>query len=500
LVPEATARESRHDLERGLVSALTSVDFMDRLDDRRMFVRELADAIGEGFSVAENPSARLHVIALVQACLRYRDGLRWLIQKLELYAPGQSGTIAAAGLTQSFQVLDVVPPAEREAVHDLLRQAEPVSPADLEALWYMATDDLSPLPEGRIRSARAAFDHLAGLNARPDGLPRAIAFVEYLAARLTGDLAARVRQWTDAEAAALGLTAELDALRQAARGTPLPFVSEPCIVFLLEEHPLLSQWYLLSHWVQHRPGHWQPRRGPDHEVTLADAAQVVDEVLGQAEEAWGTHAGRVRVEFVLPLSLLNEPVEWWQSNLGSPGAMPLCLDYPVFVRSLDRMRKPRLHRFWRNRWEALAAAHLMKIHWILDGDADREAWNRELHADESITAVALGRPPLPSLQGAEEQLWMALHAGVPVIIWDRRDRRPQDFPNLIATLAGGLPMILGDRIKDLRIQAALSGDAGIDGHAGHHITILWDDPGRLIDVSSYPQTPGQALRKASGLD
>jgi hypothetical protein len=488
LVPEVTAREARHDLERGLVGALCRVSFMGTPASRGLFVQELAEAIGDGFDVHESSSLRVHVIAIVRECLRHRDGLHWLVCKLQMFAPEDSGTVEAAELARSFAVIEIVQRTDTPAVHDLLHEAEPLGSLNVEALWYAAADELAPLPAGNVLTLAAAFDHLTTLNAGANGLPPSLAFIEYVASHLQGSLAERLRHWNDAEAAQMGLSEELGVLRRVAAVTPLPTPSPPCVVILLEEHRLIPGQYLVSNWTQHRPGRWQPVRGETQAVPLADLARAVDEAVGHAEEAWGGHAGPVRLEFVLPVSLLNEPVEWWQTNLGTPGAVPLCANYPVVVRSLDRMRKIRLHRFWRNRWAAMVSINKLRTHWILEDDAHRDAWNFQLHSDESICAVVLGRPPLPHPDGTEDQLWMAIHAGVPVIIWDRRKRHNEDFKGIVASLASGLPVSLSERVKQLRLEAALADASDRERQTGYNITILWDDPDRIVDVSPYTQT------------
>lgn len=496
---EATAREPGHDLERSLVRALARLPFMNSPESRQLFVRKLSDSIGHGFVVDEHPSPRTHIIAIVTECLRHRGGLDGLIDLLELFAPEDSATIEAAELVRSFTAHDIVPRDQRLAVHDLLHEAEGHGILDVEAVWYAATDELAPLPTGNALSLVAAFDQLARLNARPDGLPPALAFIEYAASRLPSDLSVQLRQWNDGEAAQMGLGAELGVLRQQVARSPLPELMAPCLVIQFEEHGLLPEHYVMTYWTQHRPGPWNPLQGEVQTVRVEDAALAVDEIVGRAEAVWGTRAERrVHLEFLLPVSLINEPFEWLHANPGMSGAIPLCALYPVIVRSLDRHRRPRLHRVWRNRWNTMLSDSSMNRHWILEEDADRDAWNYQLQLDESISTVILARPPKAAPDGAEDQLWMAFLAGVPVVIWDRREHRPEDFESTLETLVGGPPMHFLERLKALRTDAARTGSPGPASHAGHHITIVWDDPNRLVSVSPYPMTPAADYREARG--
>jgi len=499
-VSEATAREPRHDLERALVSAIASLPFMNSPGSRQLFVRKLAESIGNGFAVEDHPAARTQIIAIVTECLRHEGGLNWLVVQLKLFAPDDAATIEAAEIVRSFVALDVVPRAERNAAHDLLAQAEGHGLLDVEAMWYAATDELSPLPSANALDLVSAFDQLTRLNARPDGLPPAVAFVEYVASRLFEDLAVQLHRWSDASAAQMGLSTELTVLRREVARSPLPEVTAPCLVIQLEEHRLLAGHYIMTHWTQYRPGPWHPIQGEVRTVQAEDAAAAVDEVVGQAEAIWGSRADRrVHLEFVLPLSLLSEPIEWWPANPGGPGEAPLCLLYPVVVRSLDRLRRPRLHRVWRNRWATMMVARPSMIrHWILEDEANRSRWNYELQVNESISTVVLARPPGTPGAGTADHLWMAIHAGVPVVIWDRRERRGGDFEGTLEALTGGPPERFHARLRAIRAAAASTGHPELTSHSGHHLVIVWDDPTRIVDVSPYPMTPTASYREASG--
>lgn len=483
-VPETPTREPRHDLELRLVRALLSLTFMGVLDNRRLFVRELSRLIGGGFDVQENTATRIHVINIVCECLPRPHGLRCLAAVVELFAPEERGTIEVVRLVSSTSVLAVVSDTERREVLSLLSLADRVCAVSVESLWFAAADELAPLPGGRVETLGAAFNHLAELNARADGLPPALAFIEYVASGIMGDLATELRNWADNEASRMGLSAELSALRTKMAGTTLPALAPPCIIVQFAEHGPDPETFMMSHWTQHRPGPWNPQRGEDQIVTFNDAERAVEEAIGNAESVWGTSPGRASVEFVLPAKLLNHPVEWWHSNPGSPAETPLCLDYSITVRSLERMRTPRWHRFWRNRWSIMESANSLNACWVPENDVKPQQWNTQLHSDEEISAVILNHPPLSSLLNDERHLWMALIAGIPVILWDNRKDGGRDFAETINSLTRRPPMTLADRIKELRTQAALSNDG--NNHPGLYIKLLWDDPDRQVDSWPYP--------------
>jgi hypothetical protein len=187
----------------------------------------------------------------------------------------------------------------------------------------------------------------------------------------------------------------------------------------------------------------------------------------------------------LPNQLLNEEVDWWLLNPGSAESAPLCLDYPVVIRSLERMRAANYHRLWRNRWEAMLSATSILTHWALEGDDDSGLWNVHLRIDETITAVALGEPPTSASAGRRARFAMALRAGIPVMIWDRRERRGDSFETVVNLLIAGNPMTLATRVRDLRSKAAICDGVSGNEHIGRHIAVMFDDPNRLVDINPY---------------
>jgi len=492
-VQEVTARDRGPDMQRTLVDAVCRLSFMTAQRDRQSFVRELAAACGDLPEIPDNSSTRIHVIEIVRACLSHPRGLHCLVSTLELFAPEQRVTIEVVELIRSFDVLETMPRDDRRQILNLLSQVEHL---DIRALWYAATDGTASVLSVPVRTLGAAFDHLAGLNARADGVPPTLALVEYVAAHLMGSPAPELRQWNEVQAERLGLTSELAALRVQAEATSLAPSVPPCLVVQFAEYGIDSRRYVMSHWIQHRPGPWQPDRGEDQIVTLESAESAVEGLISHAETIWSKRSGRVVVEFVLPTPLLNEAVDWWLTGARSSGGVPLCLDYPVVVRSLERMRTLNYHRFWRNRWEAMAAAPSLRAHWMLSSD-DISVWNAQLHSDESLSVVVLNEPPASAPGTKATQLWMALLAGIPVVLWDRRERRADNFEGVVDELVDGAPSGLIDRIQKLRKEAAVSVDADNTKHLGRHLAVLWDDPDRLVDVWPYaPLNPDSHERKS----
>jgi hypothetical protein len=465
-----------------LVDALAGIPDLDSPESRRMLIRTISKKSGGSFpDVPQHPTAREHLIEIVYACLQPPSGLRCLSWALRLMYPAHAGTWKVERIASSPAVLEVLSPEERRQVIELLGK---LPKFDIKPIWYAATDDVGSLPATPPETPADAFDQLTGLNARTDGIPPSIAFVEMAACRATGDLATELRFWADGQAERIGLRAELASLRRSAiANPPPPVVPMPCLVVQFEEHPIKPGHYRLSHWIQQRPSAWNPECGDVQTVRWADAEQAVEGLIDQAEQKWGDRPGNVALEFVLPVSLLNEAVDWWRP--GAPYSVPYCVRYPVVVRSLERMRDRGLHRVWLNRWAALLRAPSLNAKSALGFTGGLNTWNVQLHRDLDISAVVLSEPPQSSPAERGNHLWMALTAGVPVILWDRRSEPPNEFTDAANDLIGDLPMSLASRVQMLRQSAADNDDAAADEHPGKHIALLWDDPTRLVDQSPY---------------
>jgi hypothetical protein len=79
------------------------------------------------------------------------------------------------------------------------------------------------------------------------------------------------------------------------------------------------------------------------------------------------------------------------------------------------------------------------------------------------------------------ELELALRAGVPVVLWDRRAPLTSETRTLIEELFRGDPGELPERVRRLRVEAVISASGDRSEHLGRHLALLWDDPNRLIE-------------------
>jgi hypothetical protein len=214
-----------------------------------------------------------------------------------------------------------------------------------------------------------------------------------------------------------------------------------------------------------------------------------------------TAAGRpVRIEFLLPGSLLGHAAELW-----SPGrsGQPLGRHCPVVVRSLDRYADPFLDPGpWRERWSHLAA----RVCDAADGWTGDDTPTAEPDALDEI-----GWPPLAPDRAAGLADWLASRPtvacvgldtpydeldptarlavddaifveGVPVLLWRRIAGDPSDLVKALREHHPSSLAQLPETVHHYRRRTRAS--AGHDG-----VTLLWDDP-YCVDPDQDTPYPG----------
>ena len=370
----------------------------------------------------------------------------------------------------------------------LLRQASEVDPGEV---WQAATDGLLPLPE-QACTLEEMPALLVGRNAGPDLVPPLLALVEQVAVRVEHRLATALRAWIDDEAEPVlhvgdplhdyRVRAEESRRSSPAEPGTRPPV-HPCLLIQIERDGIDRDLCEVRYWIQRRAHSWQPEASAPRHTPFHQIERAMQDAVRHAETIWqGLGDGdTVEVELLLPTDLLHLAVEWWRTELDAPSPTPLCLDYPVVVRSLDRMRAPHRHRLWAGRWRSMwrpPPGH--RVHWGRDpaGPVDLASWNTQLRLHREYTTVVLGSPPSEPAGG--DELQSALNAGIPVVLWDRRSPHSAEAMALLERLLEGAPTELPRRVRALRTAAAELAPAERRSHPGWHLALLWDDPDRNV--------------------
>ena len=389
-------------------------------------------------------------------------------------------------------VLALVPGPDRD---DIVRMLDRIPGLDPQALWHAAAGDLALHPDELPDTIGAIFDHLLELNA-VDGLPPAVAMLEEVARLADESNAALLRRCSDSLAVRLHAVEPLRRRRQQASDTAgqpsaqdrgPERAAKPCLVIQIVPDGIDRRRCVADYWIQRRTGPWHPEPGGESTEVLFSALEpVLEAYIRHAERTWRENPEPATVEFLLPTELLNLPVEWWRTDLDSAVPSPLCANYGVVLRNLDRMRAEHRHRVWLMRWTSLWQDPA--VHRVLYGSAtggDLAQWGAHLQFHTDIASVVLSTPP--DTAAGRDELDLAMRAGVPIVLWDRRPPTRAADPSVLQDLTDGAPEQLLHGLHRLRMAAATSGPRPAADHPGRHIAVLWDDPKRLVGFGSVEQ-------------
>jgi hypothetical protein len=485
----AVGAHDRRRLRGQFVALLEESPTIRSTAGRQLFLQELDNALGRPPLGRDHDLLHLQLVEVVSSCAGQPGALRLLTECLDLLEPGTERIAAMYRLVDEWQVAEVFEGHEVQWLREELLRLR-----GREALRHLIAATRSAEAPSHCASAWHVLAHLAGLNA-VDGMPPWLRFLDAVAPMLPPDIEPRLRALTTALAANWGLSGQLNDLRTR-RSTPSPGPSMAYLVIQFEKYGGDEESYIVSYWHQWASRVWRPVRGEDQRVARDELEAVDDRIVTGTERDWSDKDGPVTIEFVLPWELLNTPVESWRKELGSQSPTPLAMDYPVVVRSLERLRKREWHRLWRSRWRMLTD-NPRQPHPIHFAEPDQTDLSLEamLKSEAGIVAMVLHQPPTPSSLG-ESQALAGLRAGLPILIWHRAQVADSGLRSVVAALLGGASAGtdlagLPARMTRLR-QRAWSEEAGLPTHhIGHGIAVLWDDPdrqpGRIWPPDSAPE-------------
>ncbi|MGH3782226.1 MAG: hypothetical protein ACRDRO_16825 [Pseudonocardiaceae bacterium] len=379
-------------------------------------------------------------------------------------------------------VLDLLPDEERHRIREWLTM---ITIPQLRTLVLRAAGPGIP-PTERFATAWEAFSYLEELNAGADGFPPALAFVELVARQVAGDVSTWLMRWNDDQARRLCLESHLQARRKAI--APIPDSSLLHLMIVVELDGIDPNRYRVSHWRQDDATVWPPARGEVRVATFDDLEQCVDDLVVSAERAWSGHTGSVALEFVLPRALLNLPVQRWHKEHDSGDPRPLCLDYPVVVRSLERMRSSHWHRVWHQRWRVLMNQPLTaRVHFAKLADTGEPNRIDAILSDPRLVLMVLTVAPSPEPQPGADELTAALRSGLPALLW-----HPEVSSEVLREVVTQL--VRDNGLGELPERAQASRQAAFrrsvpDLNIVRDMVVLWDDPHRLVVLDQPPDQP-----------
>ncbi|GAA3249454.1 hypothetical protein ACFO1B_52805 [Dactylosporangium siamense] len=227
-------------------------------------------------------------------------------------------------------------------------------------------------------------------------------------------------------------------------------------------------------------------------------------LLGQlAQKLPRDDAAAMTVEFVLPWTLLDHPVEGWTAN--EVYRTPIGEQHPVVVRPLERVIDGVVWESVLTRWARFDAANRDRtasaIWLVRDGHrrppgaayinepADAKQLASMLRDREDVSCLCLAYPFNHARDSSGGGVHSAIAAGVPVVLWlrDRSDPAPLEALVRETGMAGSLDGLPG-AVRKYRIRAAADNDSQ------RSMVLVWDDPNQPPEPEGPLQPPSQRHR------
>jgi hypothetical protein len=399
---------------------------------------------------------------------------------LEVAPPADVGSRLPVG-----RLLPLVGDTDQETLDALLRQVP--SDFDIHPAWQATVPDLRDVPTVILNTPAQAYHYLARLNADASGLHPAIAFIAHLSRSvrvLDAALGAALWSWVTAHTDAEGTTGALtDRLRSGPVAATDAPATAPFLLIEMAVDGIDRDLCRITPYLQGARGPWRPRPVDPAHVPLTDIEKAISAVVAEAEQVWGSGdtSGPAGIEFLLPAGLLNLPVQWYPASPRLGQVQPICIRYSVAVRSVERMREHGVRREWVNRWAKLDRQPFTgAVQWgtrYQPRPTTLEAWSAKLSGDDRYVIVVLSAPPTTEL--GRQELFAALAAGVPVVLWDQRLQPPPAGTVEVLRRLFLQPASLPAEMRALRVEAEQMA-AEEPEHLGRVVALLWDDPNRVV--------------------
>ena len=417
--------------------------------------------------IAQKPAAAPESYEPIKVEFGGFSGNAWFRLLGQMSAPGTPAPMGWSEVLSQFSEQDM------KMVREWLSEA---AVPDFNEIARRAAKAALPLP--RFDDPWHAFVWLVDVNAGSDGVPPSLVYIDALATEAGGELGRVMAGWVAQKVRELEVVEAFGEHRRTMSRT----AGEQRLHLLisLDHDGIEPGRCVLSVWRQDDPEVWPPARSDIRNVELNHVEQVFDQAVVSAEEAWARQRAVVTLEVLLPRDLVHLPVHAWSKEHESGQPQPLCLDYIIRLRSLDRLKSRFWHRSWRERWRSLQAdPSPSRIHFA-GANGGTERVDVLLRSQDSV-AMVLNAPPPPRPDGRSvDEFTAALRSGLPVLFW-HPDASPEALRDLVMWLVSGGSLIdLPERTQESRRAALGASAVPFDRDLARDLVVLWDDPERIV--------------------
>ncbi len=409
-----------------------------------------------------------------------RDVAMWVFvyTVIDIYGPSEI-TESVRSVVNSHLAEPVLNREQRRNLHHLCNS---LAGLDVPRLFGLSVDRVGHTLRSDPANLCAVLNELEEYPARArDGLHPIAVFVEYLASDQPPESGDRLRAWVNDFVGSR--TPLVTALRRIRDSQRVPRDPEPwyCTIYLDPDGADASLFYV-SVYSQEGVHPLEPLLPPDDTAyTEEQIRTLIGEALNSRQLA-GIHPAELRIEFHLPVVLINLPVDRWRVGAAQ---ITLGVQYQIVIRSLNRLRELGSARaYWREKSSRLRETEFRGTagtEWLTEEAAGQ-------HSDQIFVRLTRSGGPVCLLLAERpardrcRALLLAFATGIPVLMWSRRPEA--DLSNGLGDLlADATPPRLSDlprRVLKFRSDAAERRVAG--DHLANHLTLLYDDGDRIPDA------------------
>ncbi|MEU8376143.1 hypothetical protein AB0C22_23900 [Micromonospora sp. NPDC048894] len=424
----------------------------------------------------EDPESRLNpdrasnqradLIGIVTAVLNSPRALPILSRAICLLAPGQPATNALRDLCSQV--------AQREPVlldetgrMSLLDELAGLAPSrDVAALLAEATAPAPPpITAGTLRAA------VARLERRTSPVPL-FRFLELTAGcATTADSAAALQHWIDGhlDLVPASRRPELAALRQRLLTGPATQDGRPSLEIRME--PVDEDRFSVLAWLSAAGPDTAANCGPENTLTRLEITQWLGQLLDCYASTVLAPERRARVDFILPASHLNEPVDGWSVTYGGE-THRLGTRYRVAVRPDTRSVEgaQRLTQRWKITSRIIATEHVADdvVGWLTT-TSSTDLWPRLDRDDWAWLAITC-----PMMGQTDAAVTAVVDTGTPVALWIRGDRAADLRQRVLTDVCRARQI---DELPE-SVWAFRRHGWTADDDVRRDLVLMWDDPTR----------------------
>lgn len=425
-----------------------------------------------------------------------RDVVMWAFADTiaDIYGPSE----VADAVRDAISLHLAKPLLSREQRRELHQVCANLADPDVPRLFALSIDHVGYTLRSDPSNLRAVLNELEEFPARArDQLPPIAVFVDNLASAQPAEFRDRLLGWV---AGFLPVKPSADPLSKArnSQGGPREPGQGYCTIHL-DPDSTDSSLYYLSAYIRHDSHSMVPLIEPDDNPYTEEQIRTrIGRALNSPEMTW-FHPDELRVEFLLPNTLINLSVDQWRV-----GMVTLGVQYQVVVRSMTRLGElAGTYRRWQDKWVRARQAEFFSlaagpepglrladsVNWLTERAAaqDPDQVYVTLTEPDGPVCLLLTQPPDPDHCVA---LRVALDAGIPVMLWSRSPE---------ADLSGDLSGLLPDDgasfplpdlpLRVLAFRRSAAGRGADDHQLARNLTLLYDDGSQALDPASLFRMP-----------